>query len=666
MKHYLHHLLLAFSLLLPVHCSKKSKTQDTGFTSATAKIEKSGTNPSQSTTTSLSTLSAISSSPAPLPLATDTQMSLSIEELSLIEATYGNAPPETIPVLQATLHCQANGIHYLYDPINGCVQSFTSQEAAACDSNQWSNALGCVPADTTLQQACLNKNFYWIDNTCNPASGLSQFQCVSTNGTNLAWYDNRCFDNPNQINCLQTNKYWFSTDGDGTCLALTDLSAPLCLSYSPVLVWQATGCVLNTTNSQGVNLGSITPPQTPPTALVGIKSPQCFSGETNVNGTCMGITTGNTPAALCTTPTQTPTLLAQIYAGKYFSLSNGCPIGSTNGCANFPSVPLSLDYLESWAFSCDSGSTKGTSITNASWPPTITGKGTYKNVSFQVSVPAPTSTQTTITCSSNTSPAINGVNAGSQPATATTANPYNLSETAWMYKPTLYCSSRSSTFACANSSDYVIGFDSTGKLVCAGNTAASGPPCYTTFGTRNTSNGACTYSSSALEPLSHANVQLAGTPAFAGVADSTAATPITCLTGGIASLSVTTSTVPGYASGLSMTCATGSYPNFGQTSATPSSLSCTTGTDGFSGLIVYSNATQVVGYTVKCTDGGPSPTSSFTQDSSITATSLTCPIWSPTGSPTYATSLIPIGLTVKATANYVTQVGLLCGAWVVK
>jgi hypothetical protein len=647
-----HHLLLAFSILLPLQCSKKSDTKGKGFTSATAKIQKSGTNLSLPTTTALSTLSAISFSPAPLPLPTDTQTNISAEELSLIEATYGNAPPSNIPTLQAALACKVQGASYLYDPITGCQQTFTNQEKQNCSDSQWSDILGCLPTNTTAQEACSNKNLYWVGGACYRASGLSASDCIPANGENLQFYSGLCFNNPIQVDCLQSQSYWFSnaSPSGGSCLTLADVSKTqaLCVAYSPLLQWDSAKntCILTPTSNLSLSTIAYVPKVT---GLAGVGSPACANGEVQYidqSGGKLSVPSGCYP--------KTPI----VYGTSGGSLSDAFA-GSAGAAPLLCSTPYSQNLVMKWyACNCNllNGTKQDTSLT-------FTCQDT-SNTSINYSYHTVIGQYTNYGVGPTTANAfaiiyLNNGKKYNNEQTAVIFGPEAVSNAAQCNNSNVLCQFQSSCPASqpyiAGSLAFKAGYREGITFICASaNTPAStylGQPCLTSLATRN-SDGSCSYTS--LQTTYQANQQLPSTPRLVGVPDSGSATTTLCQNGSLTSFS--------QASPSSMAMTIGSC---GTTPIPGDALTC--GTDLFSSLTIYSNETQIVGYTLSCQNSSHNlgTTPNISTDPLLSNT-LTCPpLPSLMPTPVYQSAvMVPVGIVTKGGFSP-TQVGLVCGAWVI-
>ena len=209
---------------------------------------------------------------------------------------------------------------------------------------------------------------------------------------------------------------------------------------------------------------------------------------------------------------------------------------------------------------------------------------------------------------------------------------------------------------------YVYGFDKDGVVRCGTYSIYKNMPKCHPMATRSptlssdpNNNYPCIYTQNALMTNSGAN-QITTTP-MVGAPDTRAATSTKCPVNQIqnffAFADLGSSSFGIQCVNKSGTLFTDSY--FGQKSPPPPSLICPTGST-FSSLDVYSSDTQIVGYEMKCSNN-TSVTRGETGGGG--ASTLSC-----AGAGTPANPAYPVGVTVKQNATAVTQLGLICGQWI--
>jgi len=673
-----------FLLLGLITCGKKSSGPVSGFTSDTARIHV--VLPDAKTKLMESDIKLTPpSQPSPI-----TQSKMSFEEVSLIEATYGDVPASNISVLLVTLACKVLGENHQYDPINGCVEIFTNQEKQACSTDQWSDALGCVPVETSIQTACKNQKQYWVGGVCQRAYGLSQSQCGPENGANLEWYGNACLNNPAQVDCLKGGKYWFSAGSGGSCLPLEELSQTLCEVYKPLLHWKNGDCLAG--DATWDLLGQVIPSVGLP-AIAGLGSPVCLDGETllpNQSG-CVSssgsipsssylgtILTGNKVDKACSPAVSTPIYNINYYKTDYAqSYNNGliivCGYAGNSLCCNPSSHGTAFSYIKSWSFSCPNQDSMSTGALINSYSGTSWTHGNSPTVS------------TTLTCTDRKGPIVSFTvpswsKAGGASVTtmgkdfpgysaADFANsPYSL-----RYEEiTISCGdpvNGSRNYICStsnlfwqNSGDarlscpvdpegrpsWITGFDASGNLVCAVETPR--PLCYRGATRNSDGTGRCDYTNSTAQAYYQTKFQAnqRANSSMVGVPDSRAAMEYLCPMGHILFLNVSLS--DGNASSLSLTCGTGSAEQstslvFGAASMNSSPLPLGTSPS----LTIYATSAQIVGYQNDSLSVAVGNTNSGV---GISTSTLSC-----------ASGTLPVGVRVKSTGTAVTQLGFICGAW---
>jgi hypothetical protein len=185
------------------------------------------------------------------------------------------------------------------------------------------------------------------------------------------------------------------------------------------------------------------------------------------------------------------------------------------------------------------------------------------------------------------------------------------------------------------------------------------PPCKNLSTVARDASNNCVYNNQ-LESIYRANQQAPSTPEVAGVSSSSATTQSLCPSGRITSFAVTTR--DSIATSITTaSCGTQAIP--------VDALTCKTGS--FSNITVYSNENQIVGYQLGCPNNETPVYIGRTPDSSplpLTSTTLTCPTNPPPISPAplyQSSSMLPVGIQTKKTGTAITQLGLLCGAWVI-
>ena len=219
----------------------------------------------------------------------------------------------------------------------------------------------------------------------------------------------------------------------------------------------------------------------------------------------------------------------------------------------------------------------------------------------------------------------------------------------------------SQTIVSCNSGDYVHGFDQNGGIQCSTYSIYKNMPQCHSMATRSptlssdpNNNYPCVYTQSALIANSGAN-QITTTP-MVGAPDTRVATSTKCSMNQIQSFFADSSAGVGSAFGIQCAGSTTKIPFGNKEALLNSGFSCLAPYT-FS-LDVYSSDTekQIVGYEMKCSNN-TSVTRGETGGGG--ASTLSC-----AGAGTPANPAYPVGVAVKQTATAVTQLGLICGQWI--
>jgi len=600
-----------------------------------------------------------------------------------------------------------------WSPILGCVTSSTLIQACLQAGLYWING------------TCNHASELSLDN-CHPTTDTDT-NVIESNGNDslLKWYQGQCFNNPKQVACLQQGNYWFTnaTSNEGTCNTLSDFStnSTICAYAAQyyTVSWVNNACVA--TNPTGPILATRPPPPVtiPPLSLgtsytdIGclaneINYPEynfdisfyggsagCYpktaitrmeyiwptvgpTGKLNSDGfTSKIIKWLTTKDALCTPPYERK----MIFTGEFVSnsmlwnLSLTCfdetkastgLIDSAEKINNNRGVSIP-DYLITKGSATRFFRLEQNSLLTKTQTYTTTAVLNYYNTlygekSTLIAHDNPFSFSTDIYPKCQNKPCY-----GSNITTDISLTSIENAQDHGFYSSSQF-SFNFEHWQCPTSHPYYVAMKKTdasgnpGGIICGKDSTYTpirndmrSPKCNQLPNASRNPDYTCNYETG-LEAAFQANQQLPSTPALAGVPDSTSASKTLCPQG------LLTSFVP-VSSSSSMALAIGSC---GTTPPPADALTC--GTDLFSSLTVYSNTTQIVGYLLTCQNNS-SHTLGVTSDTSptpLSANTLTCPqVPSLTPSPFYqSTIMAPIGLVIKGEA-FPTQIGLICGAWVV-
>ena len=562
-------------------------------------------------------------------------------------------------LLEAVIDCRgkaptAAGSTWVYDPLDGCVLQYSNAERANCSADLWSDATGCAPLET----ACKKARLYWFD-ACYRARDLTKDQCTTAG---LSFSKETCFANSAEAQCFDAGNYWFKdTSTSYNCRTVAQLPLKVCELYSPVLAWKGSACTVDRPLALS-SIGAKTPTQ--PTLTLG--QPGCLIGEvpdstgqfceaakSPVGDTFPGPPLRETSTALnytCNPGTTTLSISAVIDANCSFS-SLDFRAGATYW------IPSSA--LRTFQVGC------GGALSPYSYPSpfpykactTILAQPLYAQT-FQ-STQCPCSTGVRITMEYKKA---NIVGAGQytyyKPGIPTCGDTLGGAPADYIPNPTY----RFDMLSCPNTgyTEYLFGFDASGNVQCGNKSGYKGMPKCHSMGTRNTTltgtppNYQCKYAQNAIIAYSSAN-KITNTP-MVGVASDTSPTLSTkCNLNQIQNFFADTSA--GVPSAFGIQCAgSTTQTSFGNKDAILNSGFSCLAPNTFS-LDVYSSDTQIEGYEMKCSNN-TSVTRGETGRGG--ASTLSC-----AGAGTQTNPAYPVGVMVKQNATAVTQLGLICGQWII-